>query len=109
MLYLLVLLTAINVAFRERIIRVDVLEFNHVTTGTNQLIAWEYRNGVNWPADWTTSPSGKLSGNFWMDANGKVVFAKEVTETWTFSDPERQAYNFWQQRGETRGQGGIWK
>lgn len=110
MLCLLVALAiSINVAYRPVVHRVDVLELNHFGTGTTQLVAWEERPGVDWPADWVVNPEGSLSNCYWFDSNGKIIQFKEFRESWTSFDPERRAYYYWQERGEKRIQCGFWK
>lgn len=100
----------VNVACRERVIWTEVLEANHYgQMGSVQLIAWQSVTGKpDFPTDWTISPSGKRSGEFWFDANGTVIRAGEFRETWTERDVEREAYQWHRQYGETWPQQGVW-
>lgn len=106
----LLLLVLLNAAWRERVIRCSVLECNHYGTGSVQLIAWRKIPGmaVDYPQDWTISPSGHRSGEFWFDASGVVIRPGEFRESWTERDVERQAYQWHRERGVTEPQEGFW-
>ena len=106
----LLLLVLTNAAWRERVIWVEVLEANHWGAGGSvQLIAWRSVRGCpDYPTDWTVSPSGKRSGEFWFDANGTVIKAGEFRESWTEKDVEREAYQWHRRYGTAWAQEGIW-
>jgi hypothetical protein len=106
---LLLLLVLTNAAWRERVHRCDVLEFNQTDAGTKQAIVWEFRQGDEYPVDWITNPCGEWSGGVWFDANGAVVQPRELRITRTKNDPERAAYWRWLKKQPGERQGGIWR
>lgn len=105
----LLLLILTNAAWRPRVVTCDRLEMNRYGDGSLQLVAWENRSaGYDWPVDWKTDPQGVVSGGMWFDDNGMVVRPREWSESVTRHNPERRAYGWHREHGETAVQAGIW-
>ena len=105
----LLLLVLTNAAWRERVHRVDAIEFNAFCGGSKQVIVWDMRPGRPWPQDWATNPSGQWTGAVWLDDAGFAIQPREATWSATEFDPERRAYNWWRDRDQTLKQGGIFR
>lgn len=106
---LLLLAVLTNAAWRERVHRVDAIEFNAFCGGSKQIIVWDMLPGIPWPQDWATNPSGQWTGAVWLDDAGFAIQPREATWSTTEFDPERRAYNWWRERDQTLKQGGIFR